>query len=377
LNPQLKGLKPADLNAFLQSLENQWQNVLRDRDQAGHLFPQSYCAYETKPTFGTMIVSRVYATTRCDLTPFPIDQNHLDIVKPSDGKDDSYVWAKARIQDAAKLIEIDVEASLKAYKRKHEQELAKVQAEKQAALVEAQTWEKAFKEAVQGIARKQMEPGAAQEMRDALAKLAEGETIAAEEIFRQTLVRRKAEGLAANREAAEAARNLGALAFLRDTQAALVAYREAVTLDPENADGWNQLGRIFYRVGDLQYAEAAFRKGLVLAQVRSDRTLTARAYNNLGHVYQIRGQLDQAEAMYQQSLALAKELGHKEVMASNYNNLGNVYQSRGELDQAEAMYQQSLDLFTEIGARRKVNHVQRLLKKLNDLQTENPGPVKK
>jgi tetratricopeptide (TPR) repeat protein len=81
--------------------------------------------------------------------------------------------------------------------------------------------------------------------------------------------------------------------------------------------------------------------------------------------------------MYKQSLALAKELGHKGGLAANYSNLGTVYQIRGELDQAEAMYQQSLDLFKEMGARRQVDHVQRLLKKLNDLQTENPGPVKK
>jgi tetratricopeptide (TPR) repeat protein len=283
-----------------------------------------------------IVVNRVYAATRCDRNPFPIDRNHSDIVKPKDQKDDAYQWTKARIQDAANMIEIDVGASLEAYKRKHERELGKLQVEIQVARGEAQTWEKAYKEAVQVVGRKQEEPGVAPEVRDALAKLAEGETAAAEEIFRQTLARRKAEGLTANRDAAEAARHLGALAFLHDTQAALTAYREAVTLDPENADGLKQLGQLFLRVGDLQDAEAAFRNVVVFGQARGDRALTAFGYTGLGIVYRI----------------------------------------RGELDQAVAMYQQSLDLYTKMGASsREVDKVQHSLSEVNALQTENSLPV--
>ena len=101
VNPQLRDMRDADLNSFIQSLENQWQDLLRDRDAEFELFPQSFCAYEKKPTYGIMVVNRVYATTRCDENPFPVDENHEGIVKPSSNDADIYKWAKARIQQTS------------------------------------------------------------------------------------------------------------------------------------------------------------------------------------------------------------------------------------------------------------------------------------
>jgi hypothetical protein len=103
LNPQLKDMAPADLNAFLQSLENQWQNLLRDRDGSSAQFPRVYCAYETKPTGPVMVVSRVYAQTRCDANPYPIDLDHSAIVKPPTRDADPYPWARQRLLETAAL----------------------------------------------------------------------------------------------------------------------------------------------------------------------------------------------------------------------------------------------------------------------------------
>lgn len=102
-NPQLADMKPADLNAFLQALENDWQTLLRDRDGAGELFPRAYCAYETRPLASFMVVSRVYATTRCDATPYAIDVDHARIAKPASRDDDPYPWALARVVETAAL----------------------------------------------------------------------------------------------------------------------------------------------------------------------------------------------------------------------------------------------------------------------------------
>ncbi len=110
LNPQLKDMRPADLNSFLQSLENDWQNLLgdRDRNEPNERFPKSFCAYETQSTLGIMIVNRVYAATRCDINPYPIPLNHIEIVKPSSQQDDPYRWSKARILETASSVpEID------------------------------------------------------------------------------------------------------------------------------------------------------------------------------------------------------------------------------------------------------------------------------
>ncbi|WP_004175343.1 hypothetical protein [Nitrosospira lacus] len=72
---------------------------------------------------------------------------------------------------------------------------------------------------------------------DALAKLEKGDAQGAKALFQAVLEHKSAEGKASNLEAAEAARNLGALAFYDNTKKVLAAYRRAVELDPNNPDG--------------------------------------------------------------------------------------------------------------------------------------------
>jgi len=85
----------------------------------------------------------------------------------------------------------------------------------------------------------------------ALQALAQGNTAKAQAIFAEVLRSKEAEGRQANKEAAAAARHLGALAYLHDTNGALAAYRKAVELDPDNAEGWNILGHLLHRTGEL------------------------------------------------------------------------------------------------------------------------------
>jgi hypothetical protein len=103
LNPQMRDLVPADLNSFLQSLENQWEFLLQDRDTRSGAFPRVYCAYETLPTAGVMVVSRVYASSRCDPPRYPVDLDHNAIVKPGSREDEPYPWARARILETAAM----------------------------------------------------------------------------------------------------------------------------------------------------------------------------------------------------------------------------------------------------------------------------------
>lgn len=106
MNPQFANMQPADLNAFLQNLEDRWQDLLRDRDKLGIPAPKSFCAYETQATRGTMVVNRVYAASRCDASPTPFDLNHQDIARPASPAHDPYTWVKARIRDATSTIEL-------------------------------------------------------------------------------------------------------------------------------------------------------------------------------------------------------------------------------------------------------------------------------
>jgi tetratricopeptide (TPR) repeat protein len=179
---------------------------------------------------------------------------------------------------------------------------------------------------------------------EALAQLRENNTGAAEAIFETILEHKVAEGQAAYQQAAEAARHLGALAFLHDTQKALTAYRRAVDLDPGNVGGWNQLGHLLVRVGRLDEAVDAYNRVRALGAERGNQGTLAMAYSNLGNTYFARGNLAQAEDMYRKGLALHEALGQKQSIATAYGNLGSVYGMRGDLAQVEAMHRKALSL---------------------------------
>ncbi len=186
---------------------------------------------------------------------------------------------------------------------------------------------------------------------DALRALEKGDTAKAQAIFAEVLRSKEAEGRKANKEAAAAARHLGALAYMNNPKKALVAYRKAVQLDPDNADGWNRLGVLLWRTGELTQAEEAHRKVLALAETHQDQKERAAAYGNLGIVYDTRGELDKAEEMHRKALELHEDLGSKEGMAKAYGNLGLVYYTRGELDKAEEMQRKALELHEALGSK--------------------------
>jgi pimeloyl-ACP methyl ester carboxylesterase len=83
-NPQLRGMLPLEGNDLLQSIQSLWLGW----DAAKKL--PSYCAYETLPTFGVMVVSMGSATALCNEDLDPITANHIDIVKPKDRDDPRY-----------------------------------------------------------------------------------------------------------------------------------------------------------------------------------------------------------------------------------------------------------------------------------------------
>ena len=247
----------------------------------------------------------------------------------------AYLETEERIAAGPK---VDVNAIVETLTREHREREAVAQEQ-----IDALT------KAVTALARQSEEPQAPPGVGDALLELAKGNTDAAEAIFQDTLDRKEAEGELSLKEAAEAARHLGALAFLHDTEKALAAYRKAVQLDPQNPVGWNQLGLLLRRIGDLDDAEDAYKKVLALGKSTDDRQFIAIAYGSLGIVYGIRGTLDRAEEMFLKSLEINEALGRKEGMATAYGNLGNLHQIRGELDRAEEMHRKSLEIEKALG----------------------------
>lgn len=99
-NQQIGDMIPANFNTFLQSLENDYQEMVRERNHAHEDYPQIFCAYETQPTLRVLIAPLAYTATSCDNTPHAMNCNHSQCVKPRDMNSDPYPWTKARIQDA-------------------------------------------------------------------------------------------------------------------------------------------------------------------------------------------------------------------------------------------------------------------------------------
>ena len=206
---------------------------------------------------------------------------------------------------------------------------------------------KALTEAVTALSKDQGVLGTESQVKAAMDTLAQGDTAQAKALFAKAAQKADQEA----KEGAKAYRNLGALAFLDNTQEALQAYRRATQLDPDNADGWNILGRLLHRVGDLDEAVAALNKVLALGEAHHDQEQIAMAYGNLGIVYQTRGDLDKAVEYYQKALTLHEGLGSKEGMAADYTNLGIAHQTRGDLDKAVEYYQKALALHEGLGSK--------------------------
>jgi pimeloyl-ACP methyl ester carboxylesterase len=100
-NPQFKNMNPVDSQAFLQSIDQGWNSMARERSPA-HPYPYYFVAYETGDIASLRIVPALYTSTNSDLPPIAFDYNHSTIVKPSGLDDPVYKWSRARILVASK-----------------------------------------------------------------------------------------------------------------------------------------------------------------------------------------------------------------------------------------------------------------------------------
>ena len=95
-NPQFKNMDPTDSQAFLQSIDQGWGSIARERSPA-RPFPLFFVAYETGDIVSLKVVPTLYTSTNSDLPPIAFDYNHSTIVKPSGVDDPVYKWSRTRI----------------------------------------------------------------------------------------------------------------------------------------------------------------------------------------------------------------------------------------------------------------------------------------
>jgi len=109
-------------------------------------------------------------------------------------------------------------------------------------------------------------------------------------------------------------------------------YRQALVLDPRNADCLHLLGMVAFQSGQLPQASALIRQAIALHPAASSY------HSNLGNVLQAEGHLDQAEASYRRALQI------KPAQPEVHLNLGHILKALGQVDQALASYRHALAL---------------------------------
>lgn len=94
--------------------------------------------------------------------------------------------------------------------------------------------------------------------------------------------------------------SLSVLGVIRtlDWRDPLTFYQHDVRLEPKSFILHNNLGVVYFRQGDMAYAERSFEKSIVTSPHKS----YAEAYNNLGVIKERKGQLKLAKALYMKSI---------------------------------------------------------------------------
>jgi tetratricopeptide (TPR) repeat protein len=171
----------------------------------------------------------------------------------------------------------------------------------------------------------------------ALEFLKAGNAKEAEPLFRAVAEEKAARIKVDSKDAATAFRNLGAIAGFADPKGALDAYQKAVELDPDDMDsifwvGWMRLER-----GNLQEADARFRR--ILLATKPDDWVNYWARIGLGDIGVARGNLAEALKSFRDGLAIAQRraqadpgnAGWQRDLSVSYSKIGDVLVDQGNL----------------------------------------------
>ncbi len=105
------------------------------------------------------------------------------------------------------------------------------------------------------------------------------------------------------------------------------------------------IGMSYFRLGELDLAEAAFRRADTPFMRESgpvfNRALTA---NNMGNIYLAREMWDQAEMILLESVSLWKQARAQLNLANTLSGLAEAHVGKGELDEALQYYEEAIEI---------------------------------
>ena len=137
-----------------------------------------------------------------------------------------------------------------------------------------------------------------------------------------------------------------------------VEYFEQVDDKAGIAGALNNIGMMYYELGDLDHAEQYYSKSLEYRLEVGDRKGTAGSYENLGIIEQDRGNYAKAFEYQKKSLEIMASVGHKSGIAASYAYMGKLHMNMGELDSAHYYYSRCLEIDKEVGKIKPIaNHL--------------------
>jgi tetratricopeptide (TPR) repeat protein len=173
------------------------------------------------------------------------------------------------------------------------------------------------------------------------------------------------------REAAELAREQGALAFGHDVTGALAAFERAAEYQPD--DTWTHffVGDLHVSLGRLSSALDAYQKGAVTVEsrLRADqndfdalRDLSV-SYDRIGDVLRAQGDLNAALDSFQRGLKIRETLAARDPANTEWqrdlsvscNKIGDALRDQGDLNAALNSFQRGLKIRETLAARDSAN----------------------
>ncbi|MDB9870387.1 tetratricopeptide repeat protein [Alphaproteobacteria bacterium] len=113
---------------------------------------------------------------------------------------------------------------------------------------------------------------------------------------------------------------------------AIEAYNKAISLKPDYADAYYNMGNVLKDQGKLDEAIEAYNKSISL---KPDFVVS---YYNMGNILKNQGKLDEAIKAYNKSISLNPDY------TDAYSNMGNALKDQGKLDEAIEAYNKAISL---------------------------------
>ena len=193
--------------------------------------------------------------------------------------------------------------------------------------------------------------GAARDPRyaQALDLLKAGKPEEAEPLLAAVAEDKKKAAATQNQAAAEAYRNLAAIAAISEPQKARTYYAEAAALDPENVEGMYYHGWFQLQAGSLDDAETAFQRALRTAE-QGNETWAFWSRIGLGDIHQDRGDLTSALGEYRTAGKMAEgpaetDADWQRSLAIAYGAIGDIFMRERQFADALKYYRDKIEIF--------------------------------